>query len=94
MSQHEVLKQDRRKIGFGSISLLLFVVGLLFSFSFGTHGATGDHLLRFIGVSPWSKGDTGLHYTIFYSFVFYIPALVVGYKFKSNWGAKAVGHCR
>ena len=78
-------------MGLGSISLLLFILGLLFSFSFGTQEAIGDHILRFIGLSPWSNGSSGLHYTIFYSLIFYVPGLIIGYRFKSNWGAKLGG---
>ncbi|SIR86597.1 hypothetical protein SAMN05878482_106271 [Peribacillus simplex] len=80
--------KTHKKLGLGSLSLLLFLLGLLFSFSFGKYGAFGDHILRFIGINPWSNGDTGLHYTIFYALTFYIPGLMVGYKFKNDWGAK------
>lgn len=84
------LKSDniRHKIGFGSISLIMFILGLLFSFSFGKYGALGDTILHFIGLNPWSNGDTGLHYTLSYSLVFFIPALIIGYKFTDDFGAK------
>ncbi|ATP40347.1 hypothetical protein CSE16_09965 [Solibacillus sp. R5-41] len=82
------MNQDYKKIGLGSISLLLFIFGILFSFSFGDRESYGDSILRFIGLNPWSNGDTGLHYTIFYSLIFYISALILGYKFKNDLGAK------
>ncbi|TCZ69616.1 hypothetical protein E0485_23690 [Paenibacillus albiflavus] len=82
------MKQNHKKIGLGSISLLLFIFGILFSISFGNRESFGDNILRFLGLNPWSNGDTGLHYTIFYSLVFYIPALILGYKFKNDLGAK------
>ena len=82
------MKQDSKKIGLGSISLLLFIFGIIFSFSFGNREAFGDSILRLFGVNPWSNGDTGLHYTIFYSLIFYIAALILGYKFKNDLGAK------
>lgn len=88
MYQSELSKPNRKKVGIGSISLLLFTLGLLFSISFGEYGAFGDHLLKGIGLSPWSNGDTGLHYTIFYSLIFYVPAFIVGKRFKNNRGAK------
>ncbi|KAB2336340.1 hypothetical protein F7731_12720 [Cytobacillus depressus] len=90
MGASEKLKTDnlRKRLGLGSISLLLFVIGLLFSFSFGKHGALGDTILRFVGLNPWSNGETGLHYTMFYSLIFYIPAWIIGNKFKSDLGAK------
>jgi|SRR5699024_1079282 len=77
-----------KRIGIGSISLLLFACGLLFSLSFGEYGSIGDSILRFIGLNPWSNGDTGLHYTLIYSLVFFIPAFIIGYKFKDDFGAK------
>ncbi|WP_342543565.1 hypothetical protein MHH33_08570 [Paenisporosarcina sp. FSL H8-0542] len=82
------MKKDYKKIGLGSISLLLFIIGILFSISFGNRESYGDGLLRFLGLNPWSNGDNGLHYTIFYSLIFYIPALILGYKFKNDFGAK------
>lgn len=83
-----ILKQDYNKVGLGSISLLLFIFGILFSVSFGNRESYGDNILRFIGLSPWSNGDTGFHYTIFYSLIFYLPALILGYKFKNDLWAK------
>ena len=82
------MQQDYKKIGLGSISLLLFIFGILFSFSFGNRESYGDSILRFIGLVPWSNGDNGLHYTVFYSLIFYILALILGYKFKNDFGAK------
>ena len=76
------LEQDYKKIGLGSISLLLFIFGILFSIIFG------DSIVKFIGLNPWSNGDTSLHYTIFYSLIFYVLALILGYKLKNDFGAK------
>lgn len=75
------MEKENKKIGLGSISLLLCIFGILF-FIFG------DSIVRFIGLDPWSNGDEGLHYTAFYSLIFYIPALIMGYKFKNDFGAK------
>ncbi len=84
-----IIKQGyHKKMGMGTISLLLFIFGILFSFSFGNREALGDIILRFLGLNPWSDGDTGTHYTIIYSLIFFIPALILGYKFKNNLGAK------
>ena len=79
---------QNKKIGLGSISLLLLMFGILFSFSWKNSEAFGDTILRFLGLSPWSNGDTGIHYTVIYSLFFFIPALIVGHKHKSNFGAK------
>ncbi|PID04497.1 MULTISPECIES: hypothetical protein [unclassified Sporosarcina] len=80
--------KTHKEIGWGSLSLLLFILGLLFFVSFGTYDALGDYILRLMRVKPWSNVNTGMHYTVFYSLAFYIPALIIGYKFKSDWGAK------
>ncbi|HVJ50208.1 hypothetical protein [Desulfitobacterium sp.] len=77
----------KKKIGLGSISLLLCVMGILFSFSFGDKGCYGDAILKSIGIKSWSNGSSGIHYTIFYSSIFFIPSFIVGYKFKNNLGA-------
>lgn len=80
--------KTRKKLGMGTISLLLVAVGILFLFSLGTYGTFGDRFLRFIGLDPWSNDNTGLHYTVIYSLIFYIPATLIGHHFKNDWGAK------
>ncbi|MCT2536898.1 hypothetical protein NC661_16475 [Aquibacillus koreensis] len=82
------MKYEKTKIGIGSFSLLLFSLGFLFSFSFGDQAALGDSIIQSIGLKPWSKGDHGLHYTAFYSLIFFLPALFLGYKYRDDWGAK------
>ena len=78
---------EKKKIGVGSISLLLFIIGVLFSFTF--YGVcVGDNILTYIGLKAWSNNNYGTHYTIFYSLLFFIPALIIGYKFKDNFGSK------
>ncbi|MDV4152651.1 hypothetical protein R0131_17625 [Clostridium sp. AL.422] len=79
---------NNKKIGLGSISLLLSIIGILFSFSFGDNLCYGDVILNYIGLKPWSNGNTGLHYTVIYSLIFFIPAFILGYKYKNNFGAK------
>ena len=82
------MNQDNKKIGLGSISLLLSIMGILFAFSFGDKVCYGDVILKYIGLKPWSDGNSGLHYTVFYSLIFFIPSFILGYKFKNNFGAK------
>ena len=76
-----------KNIGVGSLSLLLCIVGILFTFSFGNKICWGDSILNFLGLKAWSNGNDGLHYTIFYSLIFFIPSVIIGYKFKKNLGA-------
>ena len=81
------MSQINKKIGFGTISLILCMMGIIFAFSFGDKGCYGDTILKYIGLSPWSDGNRGIHYTTFYSVIFFIPSLILGYKFKNNFGA-------
>jgi len=78
------MRQFNKKIGIGSTSLLLCVLGILFSFSFGDKGCYGDLILEFLGLKAWSNGNSGLHLTIFYSLIFFIPFIVLGVKYKKN----------
>ena len=75
----------KRKIGIGTTSLVLFIIGSLFAFTFNKV-CIGDNILNYIGLKSWSNGNQGTHYTIFYSLLFYIPSLIIGYKFNDNFG--------
>ncbi|GEM_PF-1691686 len=87
----EVFRIRIRKIGIGSISILLFVVGFLFIINFNNGICIGDNILNYIGLKAWSDGNQGTHYTVFYSIIFFIPSVVVGYKFNKNFGSKLGG---
>jgi branched-subunit amino acid permease len=82
------LNKVNKKIGLGSLSLLLCIIGILFAFSFGDKGAFGDVIIKFIGQKAWSNGDRGIHYTIYYTLIFFIPSVILGLKFKNDSGAK------
>ena len=77
----------RKKIGIGSISLLLFIIGFLFAFTFNNI-CIGDTILNYIGLKAWSNINSGIHYTVFYSLLFFIPSLIIGYKFQDDFGSK------
>ena len=77
----------RKKIGIGSISLLLFIIGFLFAFKFNNI-CIGDTILTYIGLKAWSNINSGIHYTVFYSLLFFIPSLIIGYKFQDDFGSK------
>lgn len=82
------MKLINKKIGVGSIALLLCIMGILFSFNLGKGVCYGDIILKHIGLSPWSNGDNGTHYTVLYSLIFFIPSYILGVKFKNDFGAK------
>lgn len=77
------MNKFNKKIGSGSFSLLLWIIGMIFAFK--NNGYLGDSILKFIGTNPWSNG---VHYTKFYSLIFFIPSVILGFKFKTNLGAK------
>ena len=74
-----------KKIGIGSLSLLLVIIAFVWAFNiFGV--CVGDHILAILNIPTWSNmaNATGTHYTIFYSFIFLIPALILSIKYKDN----------
>lgn len=75
------MNKINRKIWLGITSLVLFILGILFGVSFGGKPSYGDLIFNFIGLKPWSKVNTGLHYTGLIALIFLIPAFVFGYNF-------------
>jgi hypothetical protein len=83
-----ILRRNEKKVGWGSLSPLLALLGMAVSFEFGNY-IFGDQLLSFLGLPAWSNADnTGFHYTIFLSSIFFIPSLIIGYKNPNAFGAK------
>jgi hypothetical protein len=81
------MKIKNKKFGIGTIALILWVFGFFFSFSFKEF-CLGDYIINGIGLKAWSGGDTGTHYTVYYSLVFFIPSFIIGLKHKGNFGSK------
>ncbi|YCI75968.1 hypothetical protein M1D47_20540 [Bacillus sp. R1-10] len=78
-----------KDIGLGSLSFVLCLLGILFTFEFGDKPCMGDHILHTIRLCAWSNGDSGIHYTMFYSAIFFIPSFIIGHIYPDNRGAKA-----
>ncbi len=78
-----------KKIGIGSISLLLVAIAFIWAFEFWGI-CVGDHILTTLNIPTWSNmgSASGIHYTIYYAFLFLIPALMLGLKFKDNLFSK------
>ncbi|ASR46482.1 hypothetical protein B4V02_07220 [Paenibacillus kribbensis] len=82
-----LLRKNEKKIGWGSLSLLLSILGMAVSFKFGNY-IFGDQLLSFLGLPAWSNADnTGFHYTFLLSIIFFAPSLIIGYKNPDEFGA-------
>ena len=79
-----------RKIGIGSISLLLVIIAFFWAFEINGI-CLGDAVLSHLGIPTWSNdaNASGTHYTVFYTFIFLIPALIISLKYKEDKFAKA-----
>lgn len=73
----------KRKISFGSISGILIIIGILWNTSI-RHDCLGDVILSNCGIKAWSNDGNGIHYTIFYSLIFFIAALVLAFQFPMD----------
>ena len=76
-----------RKIGFGTLSFLLLIIGILWSFSIHEF-CIGDNVLSALHLKAWSNGTSGRHYTIYYALIFLIPSMILGIKYNENLFAK------
>ena len=71
-----------RKFGAGSFSLLFVLLAILWSCNLSLFDGKclGDYVLNSFGVPAWSNGDTGIHYSVYYSLLLLIPAFILGKK--------------
>ncbi len=76
---------EAKRLGWGSLSLLLVVVAFLWAFTI-KGVCIGDRILSLMNLPAWSDGATssGTHYTVFYALIFLVPALLLGLKCKSD----------
>ena len=74
-----------KKIGIGSISLILVIIAFFWAFEINGF-CLGDSVLATLNIPTWSNSAnaSGIHYTVFYTFIFLIPALVLSIKYKEN----------
>lgn len=78
-----------KKIGFGTVSFLLVIFAIIWSFTVGLNGfCLGDTILSFLGMPAWSNGNSGTHYAIFYSLIFLLPAVSISFKYESDLFAR------
>lgn len=78
-----------KKIGIGSISLLLVIIAFFWAFEI-MGLCLGDSILTTLNIPTWSNSAnaSGTHYTVFYTFIFLIPALVLAIKYRDDLFAK------
>ena len=69
-----------KKLGIGSLSLFLSIIGAMFSFTFWNWKELGKHFLNSIGVSfP----------ALIISLILLFISLFIGYKYKNDYLAKS-----
>ncbi len=75
----------KKKIGIGSISLLLAIFAFVWSFEIAGF-CLGDKVLTALNIQTWSNKATtsGTHYTVFYSLLFVIPSIIIAIKYKKD----------
>ena len=76
----------KKKLGIGSLSLLLVALALLWSCNIALYDnfCLGDYLLGLVNLPSWSNGTSGMHYTVWYSLVLLIPAFILGKKYENH----------
>lgn len=80
----------KKKLGPGSLALLLSALALIWCWSpRGSAFCLGDHALSLLGLPAWSSGETGIHYALWYSLVFLIPAFILGRRYGRDRFAAA-----
>lgn len=77
-----------KKIGVGTLSFILLIVGLVWGFTWNHSFCLGDFVLNAIGLKSWSNGNSGTHYAVLYSLFFLVPSAVIGIKFPDSRLAK------
>lgn len=76
---------SKKRVGIGSISLLLVIIALIWNYNiFGF--CLGDKVLSMLHLPAWSNGNNGqgIHYTVYYSLLFFLPALALAIKNKNH----------
>ncbi len=81
------MNKSSSKLGIGTLSVPLALFGLLFGFKIGEF-CLGDAILKFLRIPSWSKGSTGIHYTVFYSLVFFAVAFLLSAVWGKDYGAR------
>lgn len=89
----------KKKLGYGSLSLLLVILALLWGCTFNDF-CLGDRILALLGIPGWSSGPFRIHYPVFHGILLYIPAFFLGKKYSHHlfaqsgkWISGCLGGC-
>lgn len=78
-----------KKFGWGSLSLILFIVGILFSVTIGRTFCLGDILLESVGLKGWLHMEhSSMNLKIFISEFLLIVGYLMGRIFKNDLFAR------
>lgn len=83
------MKRQCKPIGLGTLSVVLFIVGIILSVSW-REVCLGDAVLRSLGLKAWSNVNTGMHLTVLYVLLIaFVPSIVLGFERQhKDFGAK------
>ena len=75
----------KNRIGIGSLSLVLALLAFVWSFEIMGF-CLGDNVLAALNIPTWSNfvDSSGTHYTVLYSLLFSIPAIILAIKHKND----------
>lgn len=82
------MKVFKKKLGLGSLSLLLFLIALILVIQY-IYFSIGDDLMALLGKAAYPVLGFISPEFIYISFIFSIPSIFLGYRFKSHFGAKS-----
>lgn len=83
-----MMRKDHKKPGIGSVSLLFVAFAVLWSVNLKNGVCIGDIVLEKTGLPAWANGSEGFHFTLIYSLIFLIPALILANKYPDHLFAK------
>ena len=75
----------KKSIGIGSLSFALALLAFIWGFEIMGF-CLGDSVLTTLNIPTWSNSAnaSGTHYTVFYSLLFAIPAVLIALKHKND----------
>ena len=75
----------KKNVGIGSLSFALALLAFVWGFEIMGF-CLGDSVLATLNIPTWSNtaDASGTHYTVFYSLLFAIPAVLLAFKYKND----------
>lgn len=78
-----------KKTGYGSLSIMFFILAILSTIKVARTFCLGDVILKAFAIPVWTNGDhMGFHNSLFLTIGFLIAGLAIGKIFNKDWGAR------